>query len=176
MLRYLQAYGGPLKGSIFVLGGRTLIGRSGEADIQLAELEVSRRHALILEGQDGVLRVGDLSSTNGTWVDGQRVDGQALLPGDLLQLGRSFLMYGEVGKLAELAALEDEADLKLLSGPAEDGTVGLPCIRSLAFWQGATKGKVRGSSSKVSTRPLEVEGEALDETLVTEMSASSLSA
>lgn len=126
MLHYLRACSGPLAGSIFILGKRTLLGRSGEADIQLAELEVSRRHALILSGEGGRFRIGDLESVNGTFVNGQRVDGQHLEAGAMLQLGKSHFVYGEAASLAQLGQEGGvEGCLKLLSGPAKERTVAL---------------------------------------------------
>lgn len=63
------------------------IGRSPPADIVLADPRVSRSHCLVeLAGEE--LKVTDLKSTNGTYIDGERVDGQALLPvGSLLRVG-----------------------------------------------------------------------------------------
>jgi len=48
------------------------IGRSPEADLVLAEPSVSRKHCQIRPGPDG-LELVDLSSLNGTWVEGRRV-------------------------------------------------------------------------------------------------------
>ncbi|MCH9650489.1 MAG: FHA domain-containing protein [Deltaproteobacteria bacterium] len=126
MLHYLRACSGSLEGSVFVLGQRTLLGRCGEADIQLTELEVSRRHALILLGQRGRLRIGDLESVNGTFVNGERVDGQVLHPGALLRLGRSHFVYGETVEKSHVEGAPEEELFQLLSGPAEEGTIALP--------------------------------------------------
>jgi len=51
---------------------RVLIGRAPDCDVVLAHDDVSRRHA-ILYRQSGQAWVRDLSSANGTWVDGDRV-------------------------------------------------------------------------------------------------------
>jgi hypothetical protein len=63
------------------------IGRSPPADIVLADPRVSRSHCLVeLAGEE--LKVSDLKSTNGTYVDGERVDGHAMLAvGSLLRVG-----------------------------------------------------------------------------------------
>ena len=63
------------------------IGRSPPADIVLADPRVSRSHCMVeLAGED--LKVTDLRSTNGTYIDGERVDGEAMLPiGSLLRVG-----------------------------------------------------------------------------------------
>lgn len=63
------------------------IGRAAPADIILADSRVSRSHCMI-ELSDDDLQVRDLNSTNGTFVDGERVDGSAILPvGSVLKVG-----------------------------------------------------------------------------------------
>ena len=69
------------------------IGRTAPADVILAEGKVSRAHCT-LELKDGLLYVTDLKSTNGTFVDGKRVDGAAILPvGAMLTVGRFALLH-----------------------------------------------------------------------------------
>lgn len=69
------------------------IGRTVPADIILSDSEVSRSHCRIaLEGDE--LIVSDLDSTNGTFIDGNRISGMALLPvGSVLQIGRQTLKH-----------------------------------------------------------------------------------
>ncbi len=64
------------------------IGRSPHTSIHLPEDGVSRRHALIARRVEGVY-VRDLKSTNGTFVNGQRVTGRLLKQGDRVQVGPS---------------------------------------------------------------------------------------
>ena len=63
------------------------IGRSAPADIVLADPRVSRSHCKVeLAGEE--LKITDLNSTNGTFVDGERVEGEAMLAvGALLRVG-----------------------------------------------------------------------------------------
>jgi hypothetical protein len=62
------------------------IGRDDDCDLVLDEATISRRHALLRRTPEGwALR--DLGSTNGTRVNGWRVDSAALRPGDELTLG-----------------------------------------------------------------------------------------
>jgi S1-C subfamily serine protease len=67
------------------------IGRHPDADLPFGparELEVSVRHAAVFRAGGGWV-VRDLGSTNGTWVNGEKVKGdRVLLPGDLIRLGR----------------------------------------------------------------------------------------
>lgn len=66
----------------------TTIGKSGRNDIQITtDPTVSREHAKILE-QNGRFRITDLGSTNGTRVNGRRVQAPLLLePDDVIELG-----------------------------------------------------------------------------------------
>ncbi|RST31729.1 TIR domain-containing protein [Sphingomonas ginkgonis] len=63
------------------------IGRSAPADIILQDNRVSRQHCRI-ELADDRLRVRDLGSTNGTYIDGYRIEGEAMLAvGSVLRIG-----------------------------------------------------------------------------------------
>lgn len=93
MVPYLVVSSGPLRGSTFLLGERTLIGRCPEADIQVLQTDVSRRHALILKEEDGSLVIGDLDSTNGTFVGGERVADHHLEVGDRIEIGQSCFLF-----------------------------------------------------------------------------------
>ena len=66
------------------------IGRALENDLVLEDARASRRHALIDQHQ-GRLYVQDLESTNGTFVNGQRVERCLLAHGDELRLGDAVL-------------------------------------------------------------------------------------
>jgi DNA-binding NtrC family response regulator len=65
---------------------RVSIGRGSECGVQIAGVRVSRLHAEI-RPRGRLLVVRDLGSTNGTFVDGQRVERQILAPGSVLRLG-----------------------------------------------------------------------------------------
>lgn len=71
--------------------GREIIaGRSGEIDMVLAEDMVSRRHARIYPDQNRLL-IQDLGSTNGTFVNGQKVSEAHLREGDTILIGTSIM-------------------------------------------------------------------------------------
>jgi predicted Zn finger-like uncharacterized protein len=80
-------------GQIFpVSKPRIVLGRGVNCDIQLQDSEVSRRHAMLeIKGESGTLT--DLGSTNGTFVDGVRVQQRAIDPHQEFSLGTTTLMF-----------------------------------------------------------------------------------
>jgi pSer/pThr/pTyr-binding forkhead associated (FHA) protein len=83
------------EGERFELDTKTLtIGRGTPNDIRLDEDEfVSTHHARIDPRRDGVW-VEDIGSTNGTFVNGMRLDRpQRLTPGDIVRIGDTDLRY-----------------------------------------------------------------------------------
>ena len=84
-------------GGEFVVDSAPLtIGRGGQNDLVLDGDEfASARHARIESRRDGVW-VTDLASTNGTFVDGQRIEGgRRLEPGEVLRVGETDLRLSE---------------------------------------------------------------------------------
>lgn len=66
------------------------IGRHAENDIVIDHMGVSGRHARVeVEGETVVLT--DLQSTNGTFVNGKRVERAALRPNDWISVGKHIL-------------------------------------------------------------------------------------
>jgi predicted component of type VI protein secretion system len=84
---------GPEEGKVYELDQETIIlGRDVTNDIILSDAEVSRRHSrLTLSAQGYVLE--DLGSTNGTFVNGERLSGPYLLiPGDEIGLSQKLVL------------------------------------------------------------------------------------
>jgi pSer/pThr/pTyr-binding forkhead associated (FHA) protein len=73
----------------------THIGRGLTADLRLDDHTVSARHAIIVARGTG-LRILDDRSTNGTVVNGRRVDEAELHDGDVVVLGRVVLTYRDL--------------------------------------------------------------------------------
>lgn len=71
-----------------VPGVARTIGRAPGADFILDAALVSRVHCQLLPLPDGGLEVRDLESTNGTYVNGTRIERARLAPGDRVQVGR----------------------------------------------------------------------------------------
>ena len=70
--------------------GELVIGRSSELDMVLIEDMVSRKHAKI-SLQPGQIAISDLGSTNGTFVNGEKVKKARLKEGDRILIGTSIL-------------------------------------------------------------------------------------
>lgn len=73
-----------------------VVGRSSECDLLVLDPEVSRKHARF-DAQNGVVYVSDLGSSNGTFLNGRRLDDAIeVRPGDAIDVGTTRLTF--VGK------------------------------------------------------------------------------
>ncbi|PYV82710.1 MAG: hypothetical protein DMG05_27655 [Acidobacteria bacterium] len=88
-----------------------LVGRKSDADIILAHASVSRHHAKLVRGQEGYSII-DLSNTNGTYVNGQRIRQQRLHHGDRICLGQDRTQLSYLTDTSPFASpvLNSEAD------------------------------------------------------------------
>jgi hypothetical protein len=77
-------------------GDRLVIGRLADCDICLSDANASRRHAEIVRVDDDWYVV-DLGSTNGTSVNGQRIERVRLDDGDTIEIGATRLTYHRHG-------------------------------------------------------------------------------
>lgn len=93
--RYLQVQG-PERTLLIPLGQNAVrIGRGLNADLHLDESSVSRRHAIVVQRPGGA-RILDDRSSNGTYVNGRRVQQADLRDGDVIVLGRIVMRYLEL--------------------------------------------------------------------------------
>jgi two-component system cell cycle response regulator len=89
---YLMVIGGARVGELHKLTlERTVVGRSPEAQLRLADTGISREHAELVV-KAGRVSVRDLGSTNGTFLNGIRADARELHDGDKLSLGSATLL------------------------------------------------------------------------------------
>jgi hypothetical protein len=85
--------GGGRSGEHFAIEhDRTTIGRSPECDIFLDDVTVSRKHAVIVNGNDRVT-IEDQGSLNGTFLNRRRIETGQLAHGDELQIGKYRLTF-----------------------------------------------------------------------------------
>lgn len=79
------------------------IGRHPSCELPIRQEDVSRRHAEI-RYEDGGYALYDLESTNGTYVNNERVDGmRSLRPGDRIEIGSSTITFCEIESTTEPA-------------------------------------------------------------------------
>jgi hypothetical protein len=90
--RHLVVTAGPLSGTRITLGEQAiLIGRADDSTLVLTDDFASSRHAR-LTNRSGQWYVEDLGSTNGTYLDQQRVQGPLLVaPGQPIRIGQTVL-------------------------------------------------------------------------------------
>ncbi len=82
MMKGVPAYG------VYFIDGTTTVGRSEESDIFLVDPSVSRNHAT-LEIDGEAVMVRDLESTNGSFVNGERIEVRRAVSGDVLTFGNT---------------------------------------------------------------------------------------
>jgi two-component system, NtrC family, sensor kinase len=105
------------QGSRFELSEPTIrLGRDPSSTIPLHDTEVSRHHAE-LRWIDGEYAISDLNSSNGTFINGQRIRQQQLASGDQLQVGSTLMLY--TGPAEETQ--EDLAEIVSIGSPT--GTI-----------------------------------------------------
>ena len=83
---------GPNKGKRFEISSASLrIGRSSSSDVQIPDEELSRNHCMIEVSSDGALTITDLASANGTFLNGENIEGDTkpLKIGDEVSIGTS---------------------------------------------------------------------------------------
>jgi two-component system cell cycle response regulator len=89
---YLIVLAGSSVGEMYKIGdGKTVIGRGQQADIQVTDEGISRRHAEILHVRDEIM-IRDLGSTNGTYCNGEKIGEHMLTDGDKIQVGSTTIL------------------------------------------------------------------------------------
>jgi pSer/pThr/pTyr-binding forkhead associated (FHA) protein len=88
MSAYIFVEQTPVSGREIPVMEGAVVGR-GQCDVVLVDPEVSRRHAMVLATPAGPA-IEDLGSTNGTWVNGERIAGaHRLRTGDVVRFGNT---------------------------------------------------------------------------------------
>lgn len=111
----LMVMTGELSGKRFpVPEGGLRLGRSSSNDLHITDEELSRNHCMFETEGDAAIRVVDLASANGTYVNGEQLgsDPRTLKVGDLVEVGST-----------KLSVVAEGASAPAL--PAADGTVDL---------------------------------------------------
>jgi len=74
------------------LTGRLTMGRHSTNDVCLADVQASRFHCAIVKKEDGYV-LTDLQSSNGTLLNGKRVQSAQLADGDVVTIGATKILF-----------------------------------------------------------------------------------
>lgn len=119
---------GPTPGVTFPLeGDQLIIGRDSSNSVTINDAEISRKHSR-LSFQGGKYVLEDLGSTNGTFVNGQRLTGQVVLkPGDVVSLGEQIvLMYDVINTDPGATIASPRQSVRVAPPPVQSATPPLP--------------------------------------------------
>jgi two-component system response regulator HydG len=118
----LVVLSGPDVGKEFCIDGtqpsRVLIGQGPASGIRLSDRQVSRRHAA-LESNGDALRLNDLSSTNGTFVNGVAIFDAALRGGEVIRVGETALRVDCVARNKPIAVSTQDHFGRVMGASAE---------------------------------------------------------
>jgi pSer/pThr/pTyr-binding forkhead associated (FHA) protein len=107
------------------------IGRDESCSIVIESSNVSRRHAEVYR-QEGMFILSDSGSTNGTWVEGEKVDQYALQDGDNFQIGPAHIMF-KAGFQEQSLTMADE---KLAEKTGRRVVIFVPGLMGSELWLG----------------------------------------
>jgi len=93
-----------------------VLGRSVEATFQVEDDGISRKHAKLVLGPTGQYQLVDLGSTNGTYLNGTRVEIAELTDGDKIQLGSNTVL-----KFSLQDQLEEQYQRSIYESATRDG-------------------------------------------------------
>ena len=94
----------------------TVLGRSSEAQFQVEDDGISRKHAKVVALGDGRFQLVDLGSTNGTYLNGLRVNTAPLYDGDKIQIGSNTVL-----KFSIQDQLEEQYQRSIYESATRDG-------------------------------------------------------
>jgi pSer/pThr/pTyr-binding forkhead associated (FHA) protein len=112
MAKLVLSMNGAVQGEYELNQERLTIGRKPDNDIQIDNLAVSGKHALIITILDDSF-LEDLGSTNGTYVNGKLVKKHALKDGDVIAIGKHELKYVNENATAD----DDEFEKTMIIKP-----------------------------------------------------------
>ncbi|MCI0530317.1 MAG: FHA domain-containing protein, partial [Nitrospira sp.] len=94
--------GAPIGEKIALGQNHMVIGRQPDAEIPIADPMMSRKHAELLAQPDDQTMIRDLGSTNGIYINENRVIQAVLRDGDLLRIGSTVFKYVGPGSIEHL--------------------------------------------------------------------------
>jgi ABC transport system ATP-binding/permease protein len=89
----LEVVEGADRGLVYRFNSETILLGRLNTDLVVRDSDVSRRHAIIEVFEDDLVYIRDLGSTNGTFVNGQRISTVKMNNGDKMKLGRCIISF-----------------------------------------------------------------------------------
>lgn len=144
----LKAKNTALANRSFDLNGEMTIGRSNDCDICLNVVHLSRKHAKVSVSKTE-LRVDDMGSSNGTFVNGNKIESALVKPGDELRFDT--LKFTVIGP--------DDANLtKVRPGDDSDATTLRPAVGAPIKPQNPARGNRAAPSQSAPRKPKSAAG------------------
>lgn len=137
-----------MRGTTFELTEpRYTLGRSEECDVYIPDPTMSSHHSSLVRTEDENYILEDSGSTNGTRVNGVRIDSQELNNSDIIQVGAVELLY-DCAEKSVTSLLSTQTNINLLD-TSED--VGLEEMESLdPFGSHTGGGEKEGKTAKIA--------------------------
>jgi pSer/pThr/pTyr-binding forkhead associated (FHA) protein len=129
-----------------------LIGRAPECKLRIPVAAVSRQHCELLE-EDDELIVRDMKSSNGTYVNKERVKSRELIPGDLLSVGPAVLVVRIDGHPKAIDPIISWANGAVGPGDAESPKAGPDGVPHWTSATGGAKTAPMGKPAKPAAKP-----------------------
>jgi FHA domain len=92
LLAWLVPIDGPQRGELYTLSQQSMVGTEPTCQVVLTDTYMSTKHAEI-KVEKGAWLVRDLGSTNGTYVNDQRISQRELVDGDFIRFGQSVTKF-----------------------------------------------------------------------------------
>jgi predicted component of type VI protein secretion system len=130
------------------------IGRGDDAKVRVPLPSVSRKHCELLIDEDDEFSVKDLNSSNGTYVNGERVRTRELVPGDLLAIGPVVFVVRIDGHPKDIDPVESYAAGAVAVGGIAEGSADrrTQMIEGVPSWTGQA-GVERAAKDEVRKAP-----------------------
>jgi L-cysteine/cystine lyase len=146
---------GPVPGAVLPLHDELLIGRSAPGAGTLGDdATLSRRHARIVRTASGTIALIDMGSSNGSWVNGERVVTRELEVGDRIQVGETVLEL-VAGERVEQPPSAADAATDPVSFRAE-----FPVFQRCRYLNAGTDGPVPARAAAAAQAQISVEAES----------------
>lgn len=134
-------------------GGVTVAGRQGDCQLRIASSQVSRRHCQFFE-QKGYLIVKDLGSSNGTFVNGKKIQGQRVLEDqDVLKIGPIEFRVEKTATPEAAGAAQTPGGGKKAADTAVGPAVAEPSDGAIPFDDAVIEIESEGSGGEVTAMP-----------------------